>query len=209
MSKTMIWAISIVVIIGVGAILAGPISSHVEQAPYKVSDKQGNIEIREYPSLVVAEVEVTGEREVAIKKGFKMVADYIFGDNHSTEQVAMTAPVTQKTSQKIAMTAPVTQKSEGDSWVISFVMPSSYKLETLPRPNHEQIKLRETRPARYAVIQFSGKATTESLEKETAELRAFIKEKGLKVMSGPTYAFFNPPWTLPFLRRNEVMIEVE
>jgi DNA gyrase inhibitor GyrI len=155
-----------------------------------------------------AEAEVAGDRRDAIGKGFRIIADYIFGNNTSAQKVPMTAPVTQQGSEKIAMTAPVTQQGDGNIWRVRFVMPSSYTIETLPKPNNPAVKLKEIGGRRYAVIRFSGMAGEDSLKYHTEELNAFISAKNLTPLSAPTYAFHNPPWTLPFLRRNEVMVEI-
>lgn len=191
-----------------GAALWGPIVSNVEQPKYQVVERNGNIEIRDYAPMILAEAEVAGDRRDAIGKGFRIIADYIFGNNTSAQKVPMTAPVTQQGSEKIAMTAPVTQQGDGNIWRVRFVMPSSYTIETLPKPNNPAVKLKEIGGRRYAVIRFSGMAGEDSLKRRTEELTAFISAKNLTPLSAPTYAFYNPPWTLPFLRRNEVAVEI-
>ncbi|MFZ4540858.1 MAG: SOUL family heme-binding protein [Rickettsiales bacterium] len=206
MRKRMLWIIAGVAVIG--AVAWGPIVSSVEQAKYEVVESQGDIQIRDYAPMIVAEVEVSGERKEAINQGFRMIADYIFGNNAPKQNVAMTAPVIQQTSEKIAMTAPVTQEGAGNSWKVRFVMPASHTMGTLPKPNNDAVKLEKVPAKRFAVIQFSGVAGEESLKSHTDELQAFVSTKKLNAISKPTYAFFNPPWTLPFLRRNEVMVEV-
>lgn len=210
MKKKYLW------ILGIGlialALTAGPIMSNVEQAKYTVVEHSDVIEIRDYEPMIVAEVEVPGAREEAIRQGFRMIADYIFGNNISSQKVAMTAPVIQQSSQKIAMTPPVTQQSgsDGDNvWKVRFVMPSEYTLEKLPKPKDASIRLREVEPKRYAVIRFSGSPSLEHLSDEQSKLDAFISQRTLKPLSSPIYAFFNPPWTLPLLRRNEIMIEID
>ena len=201
------WIIGGVAVIGAAA--WGPIvSSNVEQAKYEVVQSQGNIQIRDYSPMIVAEAEVSGERKVAINQGFRIIADYIFGNNAPKQNVAMTAPVIQQPSEKIAMTAPVTQEGAGNSWKVRFVMPANYTMDTLPKPTNDAVKLEKVPGKRFAVIRFSGMAGEESLKEHTDELNAFINDKKLNALSQATYAFFNPPWTLPFLRRNEVMIEI-
>jgi hypothetical protein len=158
--------------------------------------------------MIVAETEASGERDKAINQGFRTIAAYIFGNNSSAQKVAMTSPVTQQAGEKIAMTAPVTQQGDGHVWHVRFVMPANYTMETLPKPNSPAIKLKEMGQRRFAVIQFSGLASKESLKRHTEELNSFISAKKLQVLSAPTFAFYNPPWTLPFLRRNEVMVEI-
>ncbi len=204
----MLWVIIIIFCAAIGAALVGSIMSRVEQAKYTVVEKHGNIEIRDYASLIVAQVEVSGDRQEAIKQGFRMLADYIFGNNIAKKNVKMTTPVTQKPSEKIAMTSPVTQTMEGKSWVVRFFMPASYSLQTLPKPNNDAIKIKEISKTRYLVIRFSGTASAKNLSQNQAKLLYFINLNPLKVISQPIYAFFNPPWTLPFLRRNEIMIEL-
>lgn len=200
------WAIAGIVLLG-GA-LSGTIVSNVEQPKYQTVIAEKNIEIRDYAPMIVAEVEVPGDRDVAIKEGFRLIADYIFGNNSSAQKVAMTSPVTQQAGEKIAMTAPVTQQGDQGSWRVRFMMPASHTLETLPKPNNAAVTLKEIPGGKRAVISFSGLAGKESLAHHTEELSQFISAKGLKAASTPTYAFYNPPWTLPFLRRNEVMVDV-
>ena len=120
----------------------------------------------------------------------------------------MTAPVIQQDSEKIAMTAPVTQQGDGNRWRVRFIMPSSYTMGTLPKPHNAAIELKEIAAKRYAVILFSGMAGEDSLKRRTKELNEWVKTKNLTPVSEPVYAFYNPPWTLPFLRRNEVMVEI-
>lgn len=200
------WVLIGVVVLG-GA-LAGPVMSNVERPKYETIQKMDGIEIRDYAPLIIAEVTVTGEREKAIEEGFRILADYIFGKNISSDKISMTAPVTQTTNQKLAMTAPVLQQGDENSWTIGFVMPSAYTLETIPKPIDKRIELMEIPKRRLAVIEFSGLATDRSISKKEAELSAFIAERKMVALSTPVYAFYNPPWTLPFLRRNEVMQEV-
>lgn len=202
-----------------GLALWGPLMSRVEQAKYEVASSHGNIEIRDYAPQIIAEVTVRGNRDDSANEGFRQIADYIFGNNQAQQSVAMTAPVQQQASEKIAMTAPVLQQPEQlasaaesppeeKRWQVRFVMPSAYSLETLPKPNNPKVTLREVPASRYAAIRFAGTSSAENLQQHRQELEAFLKEKNLTALSVPTYAFYNPPWTLPFLRRNEVLIEI-
>jgi hypothetical protein len=207
MKKPIIWLFVGIVVLA--ALLTGPIMSNVEQAKYDVIETHGAIELRDYAPMIVAEVSVPGDREKAIGDGFRLIADYIFGNNISSQKVSMTAPVIQQPSKKIAMTAPVTQQGGEGLWDVQFVMPSDYTMQTLPKPNNPDVILKEVAGKRFTVIRFSGLARANSLAAHTKELEAFILENNLQTVSEPTYAFFNPPWTLPFLRRNEVMIEIK
>jgi len=202
------WILLVVAgLVGVGSITWSAMASNVETPSYAVSSKSGNLEIREYGPTIVAEATVAGERDKAIQRGFRIIADYIFGNNLSSTKVAMTAPVMQQSSEKIAMTAPVIQQASGKSWNVRFVMPSKYTMETLPKPVNPKVALIEVPAMRFAAIRFSGFAGQGSLDKHEAQLRAFMAERGLTATSEPQYAFYNAPWTLPFMRRNEVMIE--
>jgi effector-binding domain-containing protein len=209
MRKYMWWLLAVLAVVLIGIALWGPIVSNVEHPKYTIVTRDGDIELRDYAPMIVAEAEVTGERREAISRGFRTIADYIFGNNTAAQKVAMTAPVSQQASEKIAMTAPVTQQADGNSWRVRFVMPSRYTMDTLPKPNNPAVVLKEIPGKRFAAIRFSGMAGADSLKRNTEELTAFVKAKGFSPLSPPTYAFYNPPWTLPFLRRNEVLIEIE
>lgn len=200
--------LAIIGIAALGVAVWGPIVSNVEQAKYTVVESHSNIEIRDYAPQIVAEAEVSGDRKEAINAGFRIIADYIFGNNTAAQKVAMTAPVTQAESAKIAMTAPVTQQGEGNTWRVRFVMPGNYTMDTLPKPNNDAVTLKEIGATRFAAIRFSGTSAEQNLKENTDALEAFIQERHMSAQSAPVYAFFNPPWTLPFLRRNEVMVEI-
>lgn len=195
-------------IVLLGAVLWSLFASDVETPDYEVLRKSGDIEIRVYNPMIVAEAAVEGERDEAINRGFRIIADYIFGNNLSSDEVAMTAPVTQQSSESISMTAPVTQQSEGAFWNVRFVMPKNYTMETLPEPVNPEVVLIAVPAKRFAAIRFSGFANQDSLDRHTAQLREYIAEQNLASINTPQYAFYNAPWTLPFMRRNEVMIEI-
>ena len=190
------------------ACLSGTIMSQVEQPKYKVLESQGDIEIREYAPMIAAEVEVRGERTKALNQGFRLIADYIFGNNLSSKRIPMIAPVTQEAGEKIAMTAPVTQDGTGDIWKVRFVMPQQYTLETLPKPKNQDVRLMATPAKRVVVIRFSGYNTDKNINTHRERLLNYIADHHLSVVGQPTTAFYNPPWTLPFLRRNEIMVEL-
>jgi hypothetical protein len=198
----------IALILIVGGLLAGPVMSNVEKPDYKVIQTERNIEIRQYEPMIIAEVEVDGKREDAIREGFRLIADYIFGNNTVQRDIAMTAPVQQQESQKIAMTAPVQQQSTGRSWQISFVMPSKYSMETLPEPKNDRVRLKGIMTKKFVVIKFSGTNSNENVTEHENQLMNYIEANQIKIIDSPKYAFYNAPWTLPFMRRNEVMIEI-
>ena len=195
--------IALILIVG---ILAGPVISNVEKPDYKIIQSEQNIEIRQYEPMIIAEVEVDGKREDAIRDGFRLIADYIFGNNTVEQNISMTAPVQQK--EKIAMTSPVQQQLAGKSWQISFVMPSEYSMESLPVPNNNRVRLKEILAKKFVVIEFSGSNSNENVIGHENQLMKYIKANQINIIGSPKYAFYNAPWTLPFLRRNEVMIEI-
>ena len=201
--------ILIVATILVGALATGPIMSNVETPSYKVIQSKGKIEIREFDPMVIAEVQVVGRRKDAISSGFKLLADYIFGNNISRENVNTTATIQRPASEKIAMTAPVQQQLANNSWLVSFIMPSEYNLEDLPKPKNIEVKLKNVPVKRFVTIQFSGTSSDENLAKHKKLLVEFIETNSISVTGTPKYAFYNPPWTLPLMRRNEVMFEVQ
>ena len=141
MKKSIIWYFAGIVFLA--ALLTGPIMSNVEQAKYDVIETHGAIELRDYDPMIVAEVSVPGDRENAIGDGFRLIADYIFGNNITSQNVSMTAPVIQQPSDKIAMTAPITQQAGEGLWAVQFVMPSDYTMQTLPKPNNTDVILKE------------------------------------------------------------------
>ena len=208
MKKKWTMITSIIALILIVGVLAGPVMSDVEKPDYKVIQSEQNIEIRQYEPMIIAEVEVDGKREDAIGDGFRLLADYIFGNNTVQQVISMTAPVQQKENQKIAMTAPVQQQSMGKSWRMSFVMPSKYSMDSLPVPNNNRVRLKEILTKKFVVIEFSGTNSNENVTEHENQLMNYIEENQIKINDSPKYAFYNPPWSLPFLRRNEVMIEI-
>lgn len=189
-------------------LIGGPAVA-VEEPAFRSVLQDGAFEIRDYPALVVAEVTVTGGQKEAASKGFRLLAGYIFGGNRGRQSIAMTAPVTEAPAgEKIAMTAPVTQSGSGHEWVVRFTMPGRYTLETLPQPNDARVHLRATPPTRFAVIRFSGVAQPSDVAAKTAELSAWMGRRHLRHAGPASLAQYDPPWTLWFMRRNEVMIPV-
>lgn len=193
----------------VGLTFTGVFAMATEESPFTVKLAQGAFEVRDYPALVAAEVSVGGQRRDAASKGFRLLAGYIFGGNTRKQRIAMTAPVTQAPTggEKIAMTAPVLL-SGGGPWTIRFIMPRGSTLETLPTPNNPAVKLTGIGPARVAVIKFSGLAKQADVDAKTLALSQFMKAQKLAATGPASLAQYDPPWTLWFMRRNEVMIPV-
>jgi len=179
----------------------------IEEAAYKVLKTGGKFEIREYAPQILAETVVDGDLEEAGNKAFRRLFRYISGANRSRAKVAMTAPVSQeKSGEKIPMTAPVGQQAVQDKWAVSFTMPATYTLETLPAPDDPQITLRLVPAWRMAAVRYSGLWSEKNYLQNRSELEAWVRDQGLTAAGDPVWARYNPPFTPWFLRRNEILI---
>jgi hypothetical protein len=206
--------ISLRVLAFLTSILIASAAMATEEPKFTLLEKSEPFELRAYAPQIVAEVKVEGDLDAASNQGFRLIAAYIFGKNQITEKISMTAPVgiessDQNKSAKIAMTAPVGIESAGKQWTVSFVMPAEYTLASLPKPLDPQVKIRELPAEKKAVIIFSGFYNDEKVKEKTQALRDWMNIKNLKPIGEPQFARYNPPWTLPFMRRNEVMIRVQ
>jgi len=190
--------------------------SSVEETSYDVLVKDNKIEIRRYKSYIVAKTTISGDFKKAQSQGFRILASYIFGKNKAQQKINMTAPVIQKSEgEEISMTAPVliapaSKNQDTKSWVMTFTMPSKYTLENLPKPEDQRVKI-ETVPSRLvAAYRFSGFWSESKNTKKYMELLDWLnKNKEYQAISIPMFAGYNPPWTLPFLRRNEILVDIK
>jgi hypothetical protein len=191
--------------------LKGSAVMATEEPAYTLVSKQGETEVRDYPATITADVTVEGSRDEAANAGFRLLARYIFGGNTRHVSVPMTAPVVQSRAagESIAMTAPVLQSGHDGAWVVRFTMPSSYTLATLPQPNDPRVRLTPVPAGRVAVVRFSGLAGEPEVARRTAELESFVATRHLRAAGPASLARYNPPWTLWFMRRNEVVIPLE
>jgi hypothetical protein len=191
------------------SLLTTPIAMATEEPSYRVITQSEPFEIREYPPLIVAQVEVPGDLSEASSAGFRLIANYIFGNNISVRDGGLTTA--EPVPEKIAMTVPVIAEGKGDqkSWLIQFVMPKQYTLETLPKPNNPQVKLLPIGSQKLAVIRFTGFVSDDKVQQKTAELMAWIKSRNEVVSGNPRLARYNPPWSIPWLRRNEILIPIQ
>jgi hypothetical protein len=206
-------------LIGIGAalLLAGANAVAIEEPKYEVVKTYPDFELRRYAPYLVAETEVSGDFDEVGNKAFRILAAYIFGENRAQEKMEMTAPVNQRPvaeeGEKMAMTAPVAQRPKGgadaNTYVLSFVMPSSYTLDTLPEPLNPRVRLREEPAKLMAVSSYSGRWTQANYRDHESQLLAAVEREGLTSVGAPVYARYNSPFSLWFLRRNEVMVEVE
>jgi len=182
----------------------------LEEAKYTVIMREGSFELRQYEPHIVAETMVKGDYDKAGNEGFRRLFKYISGENQKKQSIAMTAPVSQDAGpEKIAMTAPVSQEQTGGQWRIAFVMPSEYTLDTLPQPADPKVSLRQVPSRRMAAITYSGSWSRERYEQHRALLEAFVQKKKLQTLGEPVLARYNSPFTLWFLRRNEVLVPVQ
>ena len=203
-SLKLLLAVSLfLVFIGVNTAMA-----KYETPKYEVLKSYKNIEIRKYPSYLVAEVSNSGERDKAANESFMILFDYINGKNIPNEKIPMTVPVSQE-GEKIPMTVPVEQLKENYNWKMSFVLPSKYTLENVPKPKDARIKIYKQESSKRIAIRFSGFSSDSNLSKNKKKLDNYIKENGIKIKSDAVYAFYDAPFTLPFLRRNEIMYIID
>jgi len=194
----------------------------IEEPAFQIVSADGDMEIRHYAPMLLAEVTVDGDLASASSRGFRLIANYIFGNNQGSptaqsKKINMTAPVAIEPKAQpvpIAMTAPVTvSRSRNDfvssgEWKLSFVMPRQYSLATIPRPNNKAISLREEPDQYFAVYKYSGFNSAAKVQMNSTKLLAWIADRHLAVLGACKLSRYDPPWTLPFLRRNEIMVQI-
>jgi hypothetical protein len=187
-----------------------------EQPKYEIVKKYDGFELRRYAPYIVAETVVSGEFDDAGNKAFRILFKYISGDNLKKTEIPMTAPVNQSLAtdagEKIEMTAPVEQAPHGkdtDTYVFSFIMPSKYTLETLPSPVDPRVILRQVKSRLLAALTYSGTWSEKRYRQHEAALLEAVKNAGLITIGEPIFARYNSPFTLWFLRKNEVLVEVD
>ncbi|UXA11455.1 heme-binding protein [Mycobacterium sp. SMC-8] len=191
---------------GLGALVG--VRAGTEEPMYVQEATVGRIEIRRYGPRIAAQTTVTGDEEMARNAGFRRLAGYIFGGNHRKTSIAMTAPVAQQ-NEKIAMTAPVAQSRDaGGQSVIRFFMPSKWSMELLPEPDDERVELVEVPSETYAVLRFTGDRSPQAVAAKGEELLKGLQGSGFTPQGQPMAWFYDPPWTLPLRRRNEVVVSV-
>jgi hypothetical protein len=182
----------------------------IEEAKYNVVEKEGPFEIRDYAPHILAEVFIDATLEEAGNKAFSKLFRYISGSNRPRVKIEMTAPVSQEPRpEKIKMTAPVGQQPVEGGWAVSFMMPASYSMETLPEPDDPDIKLRQVPASRMAAVRYSGFWSESGYLRNKDALESWTKNRGLAIVGQPIWARYNPPFTPWFLRRNEVLIPID
>jgi SOUL heme-binding protein len=185
-----------------------------EEPHYTVEQQIPGAEIRRYGPRIAAETAVAASQEAARNVGFRRLARYIFGANHAAAKIAMTAPVAQQPGsthgEKIAMTAPVSQRARADGeWVIRFFMPADKTMESLPEPDDDAVKLVTVAPETVAVRHFTGSRSQRAIAAQTDELMRALRDNGFEPTGTAAAWFYDPPWTVPMLRRNEIVVAVK
>jgi hypothetical protein len=181
----------------------------IEEPKFKVLEKDGGFELRQYAAHVVAETRVEADFEDAGSIAFRRLFRYISGNNVAQQKIAMTAPVTQSRGEKIEMTAPVSQVADGRAFLVAFTLPSTYTLATAPKPLDPTVQIREVPAQLMACWRYSGRWTAGNYRDNDALLRERLEARGLITRGDTILARYNPPFTPWFLRRNEVLIPVE
>lgn len=201
--------------VAIFVILIGSTAMAIEKPEFEVLMETPEYEVRRYAPYIVAEVDVGGAFGEAGSEAFRILAAYIFGDNAPGEKMEMTAPVESRSARegvRMAMTAPVISSDADvgvDTYTYGFVMERKYTMETLPEPKDARVKLRRQDPRVVAVRKYSGRWTETNYRQNESSLLAALEADGIESRGEPILARYNSPFTPPFLRRNEVMIEVE
>jgi effector-binding domain-containing protein len=216
------WPWAIVATVGVLAVvtIVFPLGCSVfgirttEEAGYEVIRQDGSFELREYDELVIVETTVEKDFEEAGNIAFRRLFKYISGENAAKTEIAMTAPVVADPAQppegeKIAMTAPVLSEEQEGGWRYVFVLPASFSIDTAPAPTNPDVRLVSVPAKKVAALRYSGSWNEDAMRDNSRELQQWIEANGLKPVSAPRAAGYDPPWTIPFLRRNEILIDVE
>lgn len=182
----------------------------VEILNYQVLEKDGKFDIRQYEDYWIVRTEIDGEYRESTSEGFRLLFSYISGKNKQQEEIAMTGPVMQQEKgEKIAMTGPVIQQKKGKRWTMEFVLPSKYNKLQPPEPLDPEVSIVKVPGHRAAAISYSGNLREEKYNTKIKELLDIVSLKGLQTIGEPFSAGYDPPWTIPFLKRNEVLIIIE
>ena len=179
-----------IVVVVIGAVIAGYMTSRAgyETASYRVVQSSGNFEVRQYPPLVIAETSMTG------------------GDNNSFGRLFRFITGGNAANQKISMTTPVFMSGVATNSKMAFVLPSKIEPSAVPQPSDGAVTIRKIEGGHFCVYRYSGGRSGTKESDAIEQLRSWMQSQNLPAQSEPIFAFFDPPWTPPFLRRNEVMI---
>lgn len=187
------------------------VRSGYEQPPYEVVGTiSDDVEIRRYGARTAAQVVLDGDDAQASDNGaFRILAGYIFGGNRGQQSIDMTSPVAVAEGEEIAMTAPVeTSQGAGGRYAMRFFLPAAYSVENAPAPDDPRVEIVEVPPTTVAAIRFTGLAGDETTAERRRDLLDSLDGSDWQAVGSPVSLFYDPPWTLPFLRRNEVAVEI-
>jgi hypothetical protein len=193
-------------------LFAGERAMSLEQPEYTVLYEDGDIEYRQYEPYLVAETVVQNSDDFreAGNAGFRRLFKYISGANTSQAKIAMTAPVTRTPrNEDIAMTAPVRQVESADGWNVAFMLPKKYSIENAPIPTDDRLRIRMVPGRLMAVLRYSGRWTEKNFLRQRDTLQNAVDGQAVNQIGEFESAAYNPPYMPPFMRRNEVMIEVD
>lgn len=183
--------------------------SGYKEISFDVVESLGVVEIRKYPSRIVVENSKDRNRKDAFYTLFK----YISGENIQNKNISMTTPVelNENLSEKISMTAPVEIKENPDdkTIIMRFFLPSEYTLRTAPEPNDSNLLVKELPEETFAVLQYTGSTSNEKFLNKKEELLNVLESSKWKVVGEVSFLGYDPPFTIPFLKRNEVIVPVE
>lgn len=183
---------------------------NIEEPRYTLKETKDGYQIRDYAPVIAAQTEVNGDYKEALNQGFGIIADYIFGNNTAKQSIAMTAPVVEKKgNEPIAMTAPVIESGSDSVHTISFIMPSKYTLDNLPKPNNAAVQIREIPARTVAVLSFAWYAGADKVAAKKAELSTLLARDGIATVGEYEYAGYNPPFSAPWIRRNEILVTIK
>ena len=194
-----------------GFLFLGETAMSYEQPDYTVLYQDGDVEYRQYEPYLVSEtiIENSDGYKDSGNEGFRRLFKYITGANQGQAKISMTVPVSQAPSEKISMTVPVQQGESADGWRVSFMLPAEYTLETAPVPADSRVYVREVPGRLMAVLQFSGRWTEENYTRRQTELMESVADESINSIGEMQRAAYNAPFSLPFMRRNEVMVAVD
>ena len=193
-------------------LVAGGNAMAIETPQYTVEFTDGDVEYRRYQSYLVAEtlIEDVSGFKAAGNEGFRRLFRYITGANDGGESISMTAPVARsaKDGAKIAMTAPVQRAADPGGELVSFMLPSKYTMATAPQPTDPRVQVREVPERLVAVVRYRGRWSDSNYQENRKVLLASVDAAGVTPEGAVESALYDPPYTPPFMRRNEVMVEV-
>ncbi len=191
--------------VGVSACSVFGIRSGYEHLEYRVEESFGDVEIRQYKERLVAEVrDAPGEDEA-----FRILFKYISGENTSSDKLSMTAPVEVGAGAEIAMTVPV-EVSDAETKRISmrFFLPAEYSAASIPKPLDARVSIVTLPPAKVAALGYSGTSDRVNFRLAREKLLRILQGSRWKPIGSSTFLGYDPPFTLPFFRRNEVITEI-